>query len=136
MAVSPLHVTASYTHLFPYRKHIICFDVVSKKILFLSDPNEWPVATSGWHGIHDWAPTCMAFMLRQFRFLGQNAQFHYDIMFHLHAWSAGHNIWRYTGYMAGRVIAEITISHTKIMCLLAPLHFRCNSLTSQRRLAA
>ena len=102
-------VTASYTHLNSYRKHIICLHMVSKQIEFLSDPNEFNVATSGWHGIHDWAPMCRAFMLRQFRFLGQTAQFHHDIMFQLHDFSARHNIWRYTGYMVGstEAIAEI-----------------------------
>ena len=114
MAVSPRHVPASYTHLCPYRKHIIRLDDVSKQIELLSDPSEFNVATSGWHGIHDWAPRCRAFTLRQFRFLGQTAQFHHDIMFQLHDFSARHNIWRYTGYMVGRTeaIAEIIMSPT------------------------
>jgi hypothetical protein len=123
MAVNPRQVTASYTNLCPYRRHIMRLDVVSKQIEFLSDPNEYNVATSGWHGIHDWAPMCRAFMLREFRFLGQNAQFHYNIMFHLHAFSAGHNIWRYTGYMAGMAgtpIAEIIIWHTANVPSRAP----------------
>ena len=123
MAVNPRQVTASYTHLCPYRRHLIRLNVVSKQIEFLSDPNEFNVATSGWHGIHDWAPMCRAFMLREFWFPRQNAQFHYNIMFHLNAFSAGHNIWRYTGYMAGmagRPIAEIIIWHTDNVPSRAP----------------
>ena len=115
MAVDPRRVTASYIHLHPYRTHLIRFDVVSRQIEFLSDPNEWNVATSGWHGTHDWAPRCRDFTLRDFRFLGQNAQFHCNMEFHLQAFSAGHNIWRYTGYMlgmVGRPIAEIIIEDT------------------------
>ena len=112
MAVNTRQVTASYTHLWPYRRHLIRLDVVSMQIELLSDPNEFNVGTSGWHGRHDWAPMCRAFILQQFRFLGQNALFHYNITFRLHAWSAWHNIWRYTGYMAGAEIAEIIILHT------------------------
>ena len=62
-------------------------------------------------------------MLREFRFLGQNVQFHHNIMFHLHDFSARHGIWRYTGYMAGmagRPIAEIIIWHTDNVPSRAP----------------
>ena len=112
MAVNPRYVTASYTNLRPYRSHIIRLDVESKQIELLSDPNVYPVASSGWHGRHDWTPQSRTFMLRQFRFLGQNARFHYDIVFHLDSFSAGHHVWRYKGYMAGSLHAEIHIWHT------------------------
>ena len=94
-------VTASYTHLRPYRKHVIRLDTGNQQIEFWSDPQEFPVSNSGWHGGHNWRPMCRVFMLRDFSYTGRRADYVHCLQFLLHDFSARLGVWRYVGANVG-----------------------------------
>ena len=119
-------VTASYTHLCPYRKHVIRFDIVSRRIEFCSDPQEFQVTNSGWHGNHNWYPRCRVFTLRDFSYMGTRADFVHNLQFYCHDFSVTHGVWRYTGFpiqirltgfaVPANAVAEIIFWDMAIRC--------------------
>ena len=106
-------VTASYTNLCPYRKHVIRLDIVTQRMELLSDPLDFQVSNSGLHGNHNWYPRCRVFTLRDFSYMGTGANRVHDLHFWIDGFSVRHGVWRYIGFpltrfvVPARAVAEI-----------------------------
>ena len=80
-------ISVSYTNLVPYRRHVLLLDTMRRQVRLISDPRDFPVADSGWHGTHTWAPGTAAFVLDDFHYDGHRANFSHRMVFTLDGFS-------------------------------------------------
>ena len=80
-------ISVSYTHLAPYRRHVLLLDTMSRQVRLIPDPRDFPVADSGWHGRHTWAPRTAAFVLDDLHYDGHRANFSRPMVFTLDGFS-------------------------------------------------
>ena len=80
-------ISVSYTNLVPYRRHVLLLDTMRRQVRLISDPRDFPVADSGWHGRHTWAPRTLAFVLDDFHYDGGRALFYHRMVFTLDGFS-------------------------------------------------
>ena len=101
MSADTYVVSVSYTHLAPYRRHILFLDTLNKQVRLISDPRERSVSDSGWHGSHTWYQGAPAFVLDDFNYDGERVGVYHRMVFTLDGFSANWGHSRYTGQYAG-----------------------------------
>ena len=94
-------ISASYTHLQPYRRHVLLLDTDTMNIRLLSSEASG-LTDSGWHGIHTWCQGCTTFYLNGFHYAGLESRVKHRFRMVLGCYAVHWGFWRFTGYEVAR----------------------------------